>query len=293
MREPGGAGDIAAAFPRPGRVLKTLLILIAVFAVVGAVIVHWAPGGERGVELFSWLAFQPKDHHLLLTRPWTLLTSGLLTVPSGIGHAMWSLVGLYFLTPDLEKRWGGARLLRFLMMSVVIGNLFVLAGTFLPFQGNLKQSFSPPLVVGPMAAIVASTIAWAKENAHRQIRFMFVLPMSGKLLFWITIGMTLLALLFLQDMAEGALALLGGVTVGVLFGGTPSPVRAFWLRMRLGSMKKRGGITVEQLLNDNKPSSQPRISTGKRKGPPLRVVQGGLEEDLKNRKPPKDKRYLN
>ena len=38
------------------------------------------------------------------------------------------------------------------------------------------------------------------------------------------------------------------------------------------------------------PRAPKRSSKG---GPPLRVVQGGLDDDLKNRKPPKDKRYLN
>ena len=47
MREPG---DIVAAFPRPGRVLKTILAVLAAFAIAGAVIVNWAPGGEQGAE---------------------------------------------------------------------------------------------------------------------------------------------------------------------------------------------------------------------------------------------------
>src|SRR5687767_8731627 len=109
MREPG---EMAAAFPRPGRALKAVLALVAILAVLGAVIVHWAPGGERGVELFSWLAFQPQHFFAPghIPRFWTLLTSGLLTDPEGISHALWSIFGLYFLTTDLEKRWGGARL---------------------------------------------------------------------------------------------------------------------------------------------------------------------------------------
>lgn len=40
-------------------------------------------------------------------------------------------------------------------------------------------------------------------------------------------------------------------------------------------------------------SERPRAAARRKGGPPLRVVQGGLDDDLKNRKPPKDKRYLN
>ena len=231
MREPG---EIAAALPRPGRALKAVLAIIAIFAVVGAIIVNWAPGGARGLAIYSWLAFKPSEHATLHQRPWALLTSGFLTSPEGISHALWSLFGLYFLTPTLEKRWGGGRLLRFLALSVVFGNLAVLAGTFFPF---LPPVFHPvPFVIGPFAAVIATTIAWAKENAHGQIRFMFVFPMSGRMLYWITIGGAVLAIVFLQNTPEGALALLGGVATGVLFSGSPSPMRALWLRLRLGSM---------------------------------------------------------
>jgi membrane associated rhomboid family serine protease len=270
--------------------LKALLVSIAVFAIVGAIVVNWAPGGRRGLDLWLWLAFQPEDHAAILHRPWTLVTSGLLTSFDGIGHALWSMLGLYFLTTDLERRWGGARLLRFVTLAVVTGNLAVLAGTFL---SPGMPHFHPPFVVGPFAAVLATTVAWAKENAHGQIRFMFFLPMSGRTLYWITIGGALLSILFLQGSPEGALALPGGVLVGVLFSGTPSPVRALWLRLKLGSMRRRrGAVTVEQLLSDEPPRPRP---PARRSGklPPLRIVQGGLEEDLKNRKPPKDKRYLN
>jgi membrane associated rhomboid family serine protease len=292
MREPG---EIAAAFPRPGPALKAVLALIAIFAVIGAVVVHWAPGGAKGAEIYSWLAFEPQE--LLrggIPRVWTLITSGLLTHPAGISHALWSLVGLYFLTNDLERRWGGKRLIRFLAISVLFGNLAVLVGTFLPIG---KEVFHPTFVVGPLAAITATAIAWAKDNANRQIRFMFFLPMSGRTLFWLTVGMSVLALLFLQGSPEGAFAPLGGVLAGVLFAGSPSPARTLWLRLKLGVMRRGrgGGITVEQLLDDSyhdDPVVRPRPKRSG-KAPPLRILQGGLEEDLKNRKPPKDKRYLN
>ncbi len=285
MREPG---EIAAALPRPGRALKALLAVLAISAVAGAVVVNWAPGGQTGADLFRALAFEPAH---ALTRPWALLTSAVLTSPDGISHALWSLFGLYFLTPDLEKRWGAGRLLRFLATAVVVGNLVVLAGALvLP----AKAVFHPVIAFGPVAAITATAIAWSKEHAERQIRFMFFLPMSGKTLYWITIGFAVLSLVFLQGTPEGALAPLGGIATGILLAGNPSPVRALWLRFRLGRLRRHGGgITVEQLLADDRPS-RPR-TPGRRgaKAPPLRILQGGLEEDLKNRKPPKDKRYLN
>lgn len=288
MREPG---EIAAALPRPGPAVKSVLALVSIFAVAGAVIVHWAPGGALGSEIYGWLAFQPELllHGSRVPRVWTLLTSGLLTYPDGIGHAVWSLLGLYFLTHDLEKRWGPQRLLRFLAISVVTGNLAVLAGTLLPISNHV---FHPSFVVGPLGAITATAIAWAKDNAQRHIRFMLFLPMTGRTLFWVTLGMSVLALVFLQGTPEGAFAPLGGAIAGVVFAGTPSPARKLWLRLKLGAMRRqRGAVTVEQLLEDARPPRVPAKRAGKT--PPLRILQGGIEEDLKKRKPPKDKRYLN
>lgn len=106
-------------------------------------------------------------------------------------HLVFVLMGLYFLTPELERRWGGARLLRFLALAVGCGNLFVLSGTLLPIG---RETFHPPLVIGPLAAIAAITVAWAKENWTTQSRFMAVLPMSGRTLFYVSIAAAVAAL---------------------------------------------------------------------------------------------------
>ena len=287
MREP--AEVVSGGFPRPGRTLKAVLIALGVCAIVGAIVYNWAPGPPLGGEIFSWVVFQP---HELLAKPWkiwTLLTSGILTNPLSFSHALWSLVGLYFLTTDLEKKWGGGRLLRFLAVSVVMGNLTVLAVDRLVPSDN--PFFHPGMTLGPMAAITATAIAWSKENASRQIRLFFFLPVSGKTLFWVTIGGVVLAFLFMQGVPEGAAALVGGLGAGLLFGGTPSPARSLWLRIKLRLLRRKGhALTVESIVGgSDRPRAPKRSSKG---GPPLRIVQGGLDDDDK-RKPPKDKRYLN
>src|SRR4051812_3406453 len=153
MREPGEV--VTAAIPRPGRALKGVLATIAVLAIAGAIFVNWGPQ-PVGDFIRHWLWFHPGE---ILHQPWALFTSGLFTSPFGIGHALWSLVGLYFLTTDLERRWGGARLLRFLASSVIVGNLLVWAVSLVPVKTG---AFHPPFVIGPWAAITAIAIAWAK-----------------------------------------------------------------------------------------------------------------------------------
>ena len=121
---------------------------------------------------------------------------------------------------------------------------------------------------------------------------MFFLPMTGRILFWVTVGLSILSIVFGETVPEGGLAPLGGILTGVLFAGSPSPARATWLRLKLALLRRKGGeLTVESIMGE--PASRPRTKQRSGKAPPLRVVYGGLEDDLKNRKPPKDKRFLN
>lgn len=292
MSEPG---DFSLRLPRPGRGVKLVLALVAGAAILSAVFFSSSSG--TGPAIFNALAFRPEAFHHLDGIPpvWSFLTSGVLTIPDGISHAIFSLIGLYFMTTDLERRWGTARLLRFLAYSVICGNVLVLAGSFIPLPYTQLHPVMP--AVGPLAAISATAIAWAKDNKNSQARFMFLVSMSGRTFFWVAIAASALVL-FAPNTPEGALAPLGGCLAGILFSGSPSPARALWLRLRLGSLRRqRTGITVADLLEGSDLESRPRSKPTPRtsgKAPPLRILQGGLDnDDLKNRKPPKDKRYLN
>ena len=65
-----------------------------------------------------------------------------------------------------------------------------------------------------------------------------------------------------------------------------------YLRVKLAIMRGRRDRAEASGTHESGARPSPE---GKRKrgGPPLRVVYGGLEDELKKRKPPKDKRYLN
>lgn len=287
MREPAGP-TMTMAFPKPGRVLKATLITLFVVSIAGAVVANWAPGPPTGPVILEWLSF---DLDGWMTRPWTLLTSGLITSPKEYAHVLYSLIGLYFLTPDLESRWGGARLLRFFIASIIGGNLLSNFVNMLPLPGAIFHMGAVMPLFGPGAAIAAVAIAWARENWDRQLRFYLVLPLSGRVFFWITIGFCVLGLVYYKNVPEGAFAPFGGVLVGILFSGSPSPVRAFWLRIKLFFLRRQGShAAVQSIIGE----TRSRPAKRSKSGPSLRVVQGGIEDDdLKNRKPPKDKRELN
>ena len=277
-------------FPRPGRALKTVMAIIAIMSVSLALLGNWLyePAAKTIIE---YTVFDPE---LILQKPWmawTLVTSGLLT--GGLTHLFFTLLGLYFLSTDLERRWGAARFIRFLVASVVLGNLIVLAcDLVLP---KAYPIFHPGAVFGAGSAIAATAIAWSRMNAERQVRLFFFLPVSGRMLTYITVAFCVLGVLYSSRVPEGAMAPFGGLAVGFLLtranASAQSPLRTMWLKLKLAILRKRGAaVTVDDILE---PPSRPRPTTKRKGGPSLRVVPGGLEDELKNRKPPKDKRYLN
>lgn len=274
-------------FPRPGKALKALLATIAGLSVLGWIVVNWTPGGAQA---FYWVACS-KEAILgqSIPRVWTLLTAGLFTRPSGPGAAQdlfYTLIGLYFFSPDLEKRWGPKRFLRFIGLSIVSG--FVLSIAIDAVAPPHLQIFHPHLMFGAGAAITATLVAWSRQNADSTVRLFFVLPMKGSWFFWLAIFYCVAGVLAWDPQNDaGVVAPFGGIMTGLLLGGTPSVARTLYLRAKLTLLRKRSSSATDR------PSSPRPARSTRSGGPPLRVVYGGLEDELKKRKPPKDKRYLN
>jgi membrane associated rhomboid family serine protease len=273
---------VSLALPRPRRALWIVLVAMAALGIFTAFLGTWV--GPSGAILFEALGYKPA---LTLVRPWALLTSGLLTDPEHWSHLILSLLGLYFLGAPLEQRWGSWRFARFLALAVVIGNLTVLALSAV-VPAAAQPRFHPAFVFGPTAAITAIAVAWSREFAQSTVNLFFFLPVRGKVLFWVTIGFCVLDLIYPAMLPEGVVAPFGGVIAGLILGGTPSLARTAWLHLRLALLRRRAtSLNVDDVLAP-KPKRRPRAGA-----PPLRVVPGGLEEVLKKRNPPKDKRYLN
>jgi membrane associated rhomboid family serine protease len=277
-----GDPSIALGLPRPGRGLKAVLIVVGVLGILNALLLTWVPS-VGGTIFEALLCDVDKVRHGQL---WRLVTSGLLTNPVSYGHLFFTLMGLYFLAPDLERRWGTGRLLRFLAYAVVAGNLTVMAVDWL--EPSAPPRFAPSEVFGASAAIAAIAVAWSNDNADSVVRLFFVVPMRGRWLLWVTIGFCVLDLIFPSTLPEGVVAPFGGVALGLLFGGSPSLARTGYLRLKLFFLRRRAGsVSVSDVLSSRGPR-RPRPGA-----PPLRVVPGGVEDALRKREPPKDKRYLN
>lgn len=269
------------AFPKPGRALWALMLMMAALGIGTALLVQWVPGG---VAAFLFLVC---DRAHAFTQPWRLLTSGLLTDPEHWSHLLYSLVGLYFLGAPLERHWGTWRFARFIAISIVLGNLTALAVAAAVPPGA-QERFRPDMMFGPMAAVAAIAVAWSREFGDSTVNLFLVIPVKGRLLFWFTLGICVLDLVFPSAIREGIIAPFGGVIAGLVFGGSPSLARTAWLRIRLAFLRRSATSLRVSDVMAARPKSRQRSG-----GPPLRVVPGGLEEVLKKRNPPKDKRYLN
>jgi membrane associated rhomboid family serine protease len=277
-RSPG----LLLGLPKPGRALKAVLITVLVLGLCNAFVGAWLPRGFNVLELLDCNFDQVRHGQV-----WRLLTSGLLTSPADYSHLVFTLLGLYFLAPDLERRWGAGRFLRFLAYSVVAGNLLVMA-IDMATPPTAQTRFHPDQVYGASAAIAAIAVAWARDNADATVQMFFVVPMRGKWLFWITVGFSVLGLIYPTALPEGTVAPLAGIATGIAFGGSPSPARSFYLRLKLAVLRRQSTtLSAADVL-------APKGTRKSRPGsPPLRVVAGGLEDQLRKRTPPKDKRYLN
>jgi membrane associated rhomboid family serine protease len=283
LTQMNGDQPMAFSFPKPGRGLRAVLIVILALGIANAILFTWVP--EVGSRIFD--ALDCNFERLAHGQVWRLVTSGLLTNPASYGHLFFTLLGLYFLAPDLERRWGSLRLVLFLAYAVVAGNLTVLAVDLLA-PVDAQARFHPPAVFGASAAIAAIAIAWARDNATATVRLFLVVPIQGKWLLWATVGIAVLDLVFPTMLAEGIVAPLGGVGVGLLFGGRPSFARTLFLRTKLLFLQRRTrSLSVADVLSGRRPGRA-------RSKNPLRVVPGGADDELRKRNPSSnDKRYLN
>src|SRR5262245_6415127 len=103
-------------FTKPGKAVTGLMIAIGATWLMFAIALNWAGASE---EVF--LLFCGNTERILHGEIWRLFTAPWMHIPSGsIGHLVMALLGLLFLAPALERKWGGARFVRFFLASSLI-----------------------------------------------------------------------------------------------------------------------------------------------------------------------------
>lgn len=255
------------------------MVLITLFAiwVAFAVGVNWA-GASRSV--FDLLC--GNTDRILHGEVWRLLTAPWMHEPSGtIGHIFSALLGLYFLSPSLESRWGSRRFAGFLLLSSVMAY-----GLQMLFELVLPASFAARLVpneywYGALPTAAAVSIAWALSFRGRSLNFLFVPITSGQLIV-LVVAINVMYVLAGASSPSGMVAPFGGMLAGWVFGGgSPSPARKLWLKLRLAKLDAEARSEAR--------ARRQRVDKGG-----LRVISGGRDEDENDRKSSNDKgRYLN
>ncbi len=208
--------------------------MAALFAVwlAFAVAINWGGASESVFNLFCG-----HTGRILRGEVWRLFTAPLMhNVEGSIGHILATMLGLFFLAPSLEARWGGRRLLAFLYGSAVLSYVFQIPFELL-LPDRIVGRLVPPLWFGAVPVIEAIVIAFALTFPAREVRLFFVLPVTSRGLILMTAGYNVLTLIVGAMSPSGTIALFGGMLSGwLLGGGSPSPVRRLWLRYRLNRL---------------------------------------------------------
>jgi membrane associated rhomboid family serine protease len=256
-----GESPLQGAFPKPGRALR--VVLIGVFAVwlAFAIGLNWAGAPASAFELFCG-----NTDAILRGQVWRLFTAPWMHMPMGtLGHILSALLGLYFLSPSLEERWGAARFARFLFFSGLIAyGLQMVVELTVP---SLGARLVPEYWFGAMPIVEAVAIAWALSFRGQVVRLFFVLPVSSRGLIAFVIGTSVMYVIIAAQTPSGLIAPFGGMFAGWLLGGSsPSPLRRGWLKLRLAQL-------------DAEARREARARKGRIGKSGLRVIEGGRQRD--------------
>lgn len=102
-------------------------------------------------------------------RAYELLTYGFLHDPRNVGHILLNMLGLWMFGRELEDRLGRAEYLAFYLTAIIVSGIFWTIS---------EASFgSRAMMFGASGGVTAMLVLFALFYPHRQILFLFVIPM--------------------------------------------------------------------------------------------------------------------
>ena len=160
------------------------LALIASF--VGIFVISWLMKGTVAAPLAFLTDW---------SQPWGIVTYAWASSGDGQG-LFWFLLEMYWLWwvgSAAEVQLGTKKYIGFFLASIVLAGLFLYLGLMLVYpRGHIPNSDIPLAVGGgPGLAIAALTVAWGVRNPRDHIMLMFVIPVPGLILAWLTVALTL------------------------------------------------------------------------------------------------------
>lgn len=143
-------------------------------------------GLSLSIFVLSWMMngklFEPLSFATDWSRPWGILTYPFANGGNG-GGLFWFLLELYWLFwvgSVTESEVGTPRFVAFFFAMSVLAALCIWLGMVLIHPGHAAA------LGGLELAISALTVAWGTRHAHENILLMFIIPVPGWILAWLT-----------------------------------------------------------------------------------------------------------
>ena len=139
--------------------------------------------------LLSWMVRGPFPQVLVFfpdqapQHPWTLLTYPFAIDAGGFVNAAFSCLWLWSIGGSVERDLGSQRYVGFWLAASLLGSLAIWLGAMLA-RGNFAA-------FGGLIPISALTVVWGTRNASATVSLMFVLPVTGRWLAWISAAVVL------------------------------------------------------------------------------------------------------
>lgn len=139
-----------------------------------------AIAGHFGVAVFAraaldGAAIRRGEVHRALA--WALFEPSLASL-------VFACLSLVWLGRDLADRWGSRRFVAS-WAGLAVATAIISTGIGLAFP-----SLAPRAVLGPWPLTSAMLLAWGMTFPDRVVRFFFVLPLAGRAIAWLTVGLT-------------------------------------------------------------------------------------------------------
>lgn len=128
--------------------------------------------GESGNWLQKQLSLSPDT----LMKPWLwyrYLTHGFMHDPSTASHIFWTLLGLFFFGPEIERLYGWREYLRYYLTTLVLG------GIIWSVHAHLRFADSPFTYFGANAPVTAVTLLFCMRFPERSIMLFGVIPVPA------------------------------------------------------------------------------------------------------------------
>jgi membrane associated rhomboid family serine protease len=226
---PGGLGVSMRLTPMVKRILVANVVIWLLFALL----INFARLDWASALYSEQLALDP---HAAVFRfkLWQIFTYSWLHDLNAPMHILANMLGLFFLGPALETRWGPRDFVIFYLATGVIAGVFtVLVGLAMPGLFGTR-------VVGASGSVMALLAAFSFAMPTATLLLFFVIPMQARWVIWLALGIDTIFFFSNPDAATVAWHThLGGVIgAWLLVTGRWRPGRLLD-RMRLARLKSR------------------------------------------------------